>query len=101
MYARDAYENVPGIINDYVETIFSDVQNIQKTGKKMMDRTEISYHDYSDRMMPLIRHHYSEKSNFFSLGSITHYVRVIMFGCYNVETNNLINALACDGVTFG
>jgi hypothetical protein len=24
-----------------------------------------------------------------------------MFGCYNVETKNIIDALACDGVTFG
>jgi hypothetical protein len=24
-----------------------------------------------------------------------------MFGCYNVETNNVTDALACDGVTLG
>jgi hypothetical protein len=63
---RDPYENVSGIINDYVETIFSGVQKILKAGKKMMDMTEIPYHDYSDRMMPLFRHHYSERSKFFS-----------------------------------
>jgi hypothetical protein len=33
---RAAYENVPDVIDNYVETIFSDVQKIQKTGKKMM-----------------------------------------------------------------
>jgi hypothetical protein len=72
---REAYENFHGIINDYVETIFSDVQKIQKTGKNMMDMTEIPYHDYPERMMPLIHHHYSEKSKFFSSENITHYIR--------------------------
>jgi CheY-like chemotaxis protein len=36
-------------INDYVETIFSDVQKIQKTGKKMMELTAIPHHDYPER----------------------------------------------------
>jgi hypothetical protein len=80
---RDAYKNVPGIISEYVETIFGDVQKIQKTGKKMMDMTEIAYHDYPKRMMPLVRHHYSDTSNFFNSENVTHYLRVIMFGCYN------------------
>jgi hypothetical protein len=52
-------------------------------------------------MFPLIRHHYSEKSKFFSLENITHYVSVIMFGCYNVETKNVIDALACGAEAFG
>jgi hypothetical protein len=52
-------------------------------------------------MFPLICHHYSEKSKFFSLKNITHYVRVIMFGCYNVETKNVIDALACGTEAFG
>jgi hypothetical protein len=43
---RAAYENVPGVIDNYIDTIFSDVQKIHKTGKKMMDMTEIPYHDY-------------------------------------------------------
>jgi hypothetical protein len=43
---RAAYGNVPGVIDNYVETIFSDVKKIQKTGKKMMEMTEIPYHDY-------------------------------------------------------
>jgi hypothetical protein len=67
----------------------------------MMKMTDIPYHDYPERMMPLVRHHYSETSKFFSSENITHYLRVIMFGCYNVETKNIIDALACDGVTFG
>jgi hypothetical protein len=71
---RAAYGNVPGIINNYVETIFSNVQKIQKTGKKMMEMTVIPYHDYTEKMMPLVYHHYSEKSKFFSLENITHYV---------------------------
>jgi hypothetical protein len=33
---RAAYGKVPAVIDDYVETIFSDVQKIQKSGKKMM-----------------------------------------------------------------
>jgi hypothetical protein len=52
-------------------------------------------------MMPLVRHHYSKKSKFFSLENIAHYARVIMFGCYNVETKNVIDALACGGLAFG
>jgi hypothetical protein len=91
MYANQdqlhaSYVKVPAAIEDYVETIFSDVQKIQKSGKKMMDMNAISHHDYPEKMIPMIRHHYSEKSKFFSLENITHYVRVIMFGCYNVET---------------
>jgi hypothetical protein len=67
----------------------------------MMEMTVIPYHDYPEKMMPLVRHHYSEKSKFFSSENITHYVRVIMFGCYNVETKNVIDALACGTVAFG
>jgi hypothetical protein len=33
---RAANRNVPGIIDNYLDTIFSDVQKIQETGKKMM-----------------------------------------------------------------
>jgi hypothetical protein len=98
---RAAYGNVPGVIDNYVETIFSDVQKIQKTGKKMMEITKIPYHDYPGKMMPLVRHNYREKSKFLSLVNITHYVRVIMFGCYNVETKNVIDDLACGAVAFG
>jgi hypothetical protein len=105
MYANQGhicavYGHVPGVINN-VETIFSDVQKFQKTGKKMIDMNEIPYHDYPEKMMPLVRHHYSEKSKFFSSENISHYVRVIMFGCYNVETKNVIYALACGAVAFG
>jgi hypothetical protein len=82
---RDDYENVPGVINDYVDTIFSDVQKIQKTGKKMMGMTDIPYHDYPERMMPLIHHHYSEKSKFFQFGKyntlhLSNHVRVLQCG---------------------
>jgi hypothetical protein len=51
--------------------------------------------------MPLVHHHYSEKSKFFSSENITHYIRVIMCGCYNVETKNVIDDLACGAVAFG
>jgi hypothetical protein len=51
--------------------------------------------------MPLVRHHYSERSKFFISENITHYIRVIMFGCYNVETKNVIDALDCGAVAFG
>jgi hypothetical protein len=66
----------------------------------MMKFTAIPYHDYPEKMMPLVRHNYSEKSKFFSSKNITHFVRVIMFGCYNVETKNVIDALACGAVAF-
>jgi hypothetical protein len=95
---REAYGKVPAVTDDYVETNFSDVQNIQKSGKKMMEMTAIPHHDYPEKMIPLVRHHSSEKSKVFSLKNITHYVRVIMFGCYNVETKNVIDALACGAV---
>jgi hypothetical protein len=52
-------------------------------------------------MCPLIHHHYNEKYMFFSLENITHYVRVIMFGCYNVVTKKVIGALACGAEPFG
>jgi hypothetical protein len=64
---RGAYGKVPAVIYNYMETIFSDVQKIQKSGKKMMEMTDISHHDYPEKMIPLIHHHYSEKSKFFSL----------------------------------
>jgi hypothetical protein len=89
-HLRAAYGNVPGVIYNYVETIFSDVQNIQKTGKKMMEINVIPYHNYPETMIPLVHHHYSKKSKFFSSENITHYVRLIMFGCYNVDTMNII-----------
>jgi hypothetical protein len=98
---RAAYGKVLAVIDDYVETIFSDVQKIQKSGNKIMEMTAIPHHGYQEKMIPLVRHHYSEKSKFFSLENITHYVRVIMYGCYNVETKNVIDALACGAVSFG
>jgi hypothetical protein len=98
---RAAYGKVPAVIDNYVETIFSDVQKIEKSGKKMMEMTAISHHDYPEKMISLVHHHYSKKSKFFSLENITHYVRVIMFGCCNVETKNVIDALACGAVSFG
>jgi hypothetical protein len=98
---RAAYGKFPFIIDNCVETIFSDIQNIQKSGKKMMEMTDIPHHDYPEKMIPLIRHHYSEKSKFFSLENITHYVQVIMFGSYNVDTKNVIDDLACGAVAFG
>jgi hypothetical protein len=106
MYANQdqllaAYGNVHGVIDNYMETIFSDVQKIQKTVKKMMKMTVIPNHEYPEKMMPLVRHHYSEKSKLFSSENITYYVRVIMCGCYNVETKNVIDALACGAVAFG
>jgi hypothetical protein len=69
---RAVYGNIPCIIDNYAETIFSEVQKIQKTGKKMMDMTEIPYHDYQEKMMHLVRHHYSEKSKLFSSENVTH-----------------------------
>jgi hypothetical protein len=98
---RAAYVNVPGVIDNYADKIFSDVQKIQKSGKKMMEMNEIPYDNYPEKMMPLVRHHYSEKSKFFSSENITHYVRVIMFGCYNMDTKNVIDDLACGAVAFG
>jgi hypothetical protein len=67
----------------------------------MMDMTAIPYHDYPEKMIPLVHHHYIKKSKFFSMENIIHYMRVIMFGCYNVETNNVIDALACGAVALG
>jgi hypothetical protein len=84
-----------------LDTIFSDIQKIQKSGKKMMEMTDIPHHDYPEKVIPLVRHHYSKISKFFSFENITHYVRVIMFGCYNVETKNAIDAFACGAVAFG
>jgi hypothetical protein len=46
---RAAYGNVPGVIDNYVETIFCDVQKIHKTGKKRMKMTVIPYHDYPEK----------------------------------------------------
>jgi hypothetical protein len=79
MYANQdqlhaSYVKVSASIDDYVETIFSDVQKIQKSGKKMMEMNAIPHHDYPEKMIPMIRHHYSEKSKFFSLENLTHYV---------------------------
>jgi hypothetical protein len=71
---RAVYGKVPGVIDNYVETIFSDVQKIQKSGKKLTEMTVIPHHDYPEKMIPLVRHHYSEKYKFFSLENITHYV---------------------------
>jgi hypothetical protein len=81
--------------------MFSDVQKIHKSGKKMMEMTDNPHHNYLEKMIPLILHHYSKKAKFFSLENITHYVRVIMFWCYNVETKTVIDALACVAVAFG
>jgi hypothetical protein len=66
-----------------------------------MEMTAVPRHDYPEKMFPLIRHHYNEKSLFFSMENITHYVRVIMFGCYNVATKNVIDALDCGEEPFG
>jgi hypothetical protein len=39
----EAYSNVPDVIDQYVVTISSDVSKIQKTGKKMMEMTDMPY----------------------------------------------------------
>jgi hypothetical protein len=67
----------------------------------MIEMTDSPHHDYPEKMIFLVRHHYSETSKNFSSENITHYLRVIVFGFYNVETKNVIDDLACDGVTFG
>jgi hypothetical protein len=46
---RAAYWTVPSVIDNYVETIFSDVQKIQKSGKKMMEMTAVPHHDYPEK----------------------------------------------------
>jgi hypothetical protein len=46
---RASYGNVPSVIDTYVDTIFSDVQKIHRTGKKMMEMTDIPYHDYQEK----------------------------------------------------
>jgi hypothetical protein len=51
---------------------------------EMMDAPP--HHDYPEKMMPLVRHHYNEISKNFISKNITHYLRAIMFRCYNVET---------------
>jgi hypothetical protein len=63
--------------------------------------TVTPHHNYPDKMMPLVHHHYCEVSKNFSSENITHYLRVIMFGCYNVATKNIIDTLASEGVTVG
>jgi hypothetical protein len=98
---RAAYGKFPAVIDDYVETICSDVQKTDKSDKKMMEMTAVPHHNYPEKMFLLIRHHYSERSNFFSLENITHYAHVIMIGCYNVETKNVIDALDCGAEAFG
>jgi hypothetical protein len=80
---------------------FSDIYWMQKQGKKTMEMTETPHHDYPDKKMHLIRHHYNRGSKSVSSESIMNYLRVSMFGCYNIETKNDIDTLASDGVTFG
>jgi hypothetical protein len=65
-----------------------------------MKLTTILHHDYPGKMMPLICHHYNEGSKNVISENITHYLCVIMFGCYNVETKNVIKYLASRGVIF-
>jgi hypothetical protein len=48
---RVAYGTVPSLIDNYVETIFSDMQKIQKSGKKMMEMTAVPHHDYPEKML--------------------------------------------------
>jgi hypothetical protein len=73
---------------------------MQKQGKKSMEMTEIPHHEYPDKMMPNIRHHYCEGSKNFSSENITQYLRVIMFEYYKVGTKNVIDTLASESVTF-
>jgi hypothetical protein len=44
-----AYGKVPDVVDNYVETIFSDVQKFQKSGKKMMEMTAVPRHDYPEK----------------------------------------------------
>jgi hypothetical protein len=70
---------------------------MSKNGKKTMEMTEIPHHDYPDKMKTLVRHHYNEGSNNFSSEN-THYLGVIMCGCYNFDTKKVIDTLVCEGV---
>jgi hypothetical protein len=99
LFLIPTHVNVPKIIDKYVENIFSDIYWIQKNGKKM-EITEIPHHDYPDNMIPLVHHHYSERSQNIISENITFYLRLIMFGSYNVETKNVMDTLACEVVAF-
>jgi hypothetical protein len=68
---RAAYGKVPAVIGDHVETIFSDVQKIQKSSKKMMEMTAIP----PSRL--------SRKNDTSDPSSLQREIQVIQFGKYN------------------
>jgi hypothetical protein len=57
-----AYTGVPVIINKYVEKIFSDVYCMQVHGEKVTRLADTLSNDFPDKIIPLIRHHYSESA---------------------------------------
>jgi hypothetical protein len=64
---REAYSNAPNITNQYAETIYSGVNKIQKkTIKNYGNGGHPPHHDYPEKMMPLVHHHYKETSKFIS-----------------------------------
>jgi hypothetical protein len=90
---------VPVIVEKYVEDMFSAKFWMQVIEKKTMNLEDPPQHDYPERMMPVIIHHYSEDSKSFIPDNITHYLRLIMFGCDNLDTKNVIDSLASESVT--
>ena len=94
----EAYGNVPTLIGDYVETVFSDLAHISKRGLAAMSMENPPKNNYPQEMIPMTHGHFVETSRNFSPDNCAHYLRVIMFGCYNGSTKNVMDSLAYQNV---
>jgi hypothetical protein len=85
-------------VDKYVEEFFFAKLSMQELGKKMTNLDEPAHHEYPERMMHVVWDHCNEGSKSFNSENITHYLQLIMFGCYNLDTKNGINYLASEAV---
>jgi hypothetical protein len=95
----NTYGEVLVIVENYVKDMLSNEFWMQVIGKKTKNLTDPPHRDYLERMMPVIRHHYNEASKRSIPENITHYLRLIMCGCYNIYKKNVIDYFASDSVT--
>jgi hypothetical protein len=67
-----AYADVPTIVDQYMEKLFSNAYWMLVQGEKAMRLTSPPNKDYPYKMIPLVRHHYTETSKSFTVQNITH-----------------------------
>jgi hypothetical protein len=85
-----AYGNVEEEINVFLKNLFSQAKTMPAMGLGGMDKKYPQW-VYLTNMFPTCKDHHSAKSMSFNIENIVHYLRVILFGAYDVPTKDILN----------